>query len=197
MRAAIYARVSTFDQEPENQLQELRRYIQARGWTATEFVDRGVSGSKDRRPALDTLLKDAKRRRFDVVVCWRLDRLGRNLRHLVTMIEDWQHVGVAFVSLGEGIDCTSPAGKLQLHILAALAEFERERIRERVMAGLDRVKRQGKRLGRPERRVPESLLAPLRGLPVREAARRLGVSPATAHRWLSQKTCSEAARPTR
>ena len=115
-RAAIYARVSTFDQEPENQLQELRRYVEARGWTGTEFVDRGVSGSKEKRPALDALLKDAKRRRFDVLVCWRLDRLGRNLRHLVTMLEELQHVGVAFVSMGEGIDCTTPAGKLQLHI---------------------------------------------------------------------------------
>jgi DNA invertase Pin-like site-specific DNA recombinase len=129
MRAALYARVSTFDQEPENQLQELRRYVEARGWTATEFVDRGVSGAKDRRPALDTLLRDAKRRRFDVVVCWRLDRLGRNLRHLVTVIEDLNALGVPFISLGEGIDCTTPAGRLQLHVLAALAELERHGFR--------------------------------------------------------------------
>jgi DNA invertase Pin-like site-specific DNA recombinase len=88
MRAAIYARVSTLDQEPENQLQELRRYVQARGWTAVKSVDRGVSGSKDRRPALDQLIAYAKCRRFDVLVCWRLDRLGRNLRHLVVLIED-------------------------------------------------------------------------------------------------------------
>ena len=119
-RVAVYARVSTFEQDPENQLQELRRYCEARGWNAVEYVDRGVSGAKDKRPALDALLKDAKRRRFDVLVRWRLDRLGRNLRHLVTMLEDLNHVGVAFVSLGEGIDCTTPAGKLQLHILAAL-----------------------------------------------------------------------------
>jgi DNA invertase Pin-like site-specific DNA recombinase len=104
---------------------------------------------------------------------------------------------VAFVSLGEGIDCTTPAGKLQMHILAALAEFERERIKERVVAGLARVRAKGQRLGRPEKTVPENLLAPVRGLPVREAARRLGVSPATAHRWLSQKTSSESALPTR
>jgi len=76
MKAAIYARVSTFDQEPENQLQELRRYVEARGWTSIEFVDRGVNGSKDRRPALDELVAAAQRRKFDVVVCWRLDRLG-------------------------------------------------------------------------------------------------------------------------
>src|SRR4029453_14402843 len=100
MRAAIYARVSTYEQEPENQLQELRRYTEARGWTAVEYVDRGVSGAKDKRPALDALLKDAKRRRFDVLVCWRLDRLGRNLRPLVALAQNPPHFGVAFVSLG-------------------------------------------------------------------------------------------------
>src|SRR5687767_5505783 len=102
MRAAIYARVSTFEQEPENQLHELRRYMAARGWTGTEFVDRGVSGAKDKRPALDALLKDAKRRRFDVLVCWRLDRLGRNLKHLIILLEELQALGIAFVSLGRG-----------------------------------------------------------------------------------------------
>ena len=112
MRAALYARVSTVEQEPENQLQELRGYIEARRWTAVEYTDKGVSGSKDRRPALDQMLADAKRRRFDVVVCWRLDRLGRNLRHLVTLIEELQSVGVAFVSLNEGIDFSTPAGRL-------------------------------------------------------------------------------------
>jgi DNA invertase Pin-like site-specific DNA recombinase len=181
-RVAMYARVSTFEQDPENQLQELRRYCEARGWSAVEYVDRGVSGSKDKRPALDALLKNAKRRRFDVLVCWRLDRLGRNLRHLVTMLEDLQHVGVAFVSLGEGIDCTTPAGKLQLHILAALAEFERERIRERVVAGLRRAQLQGKRLGRPRARPA---IAAIPGGSVRTAARAWGVSKSTAARWIS------------
>jgi len=186
LRAAIYARVSTVDQEPENQLRELRRYVEARGWTGSEFVDRGVSGAKDKRPALDALLTDAKRRRFDVLVCWRLDRLGRNLRHLVTMLEDLQHVGVAFVSLGEGIDCTTPAGKLQPFILAALAEFERERIRERVLAGLQRARAQGKRLGRPKARPPIDRLQKLAGLPVQVAAERLGVSRSTVKRWRRQ-----------
>ena len=105
MKAALYARVSTLDQEPENQLQELRSYAEARGWTISEYIDKGVSGAKDRRPALDELIRDARRRRFDVLVCWRLDRLGRNLKHLVTLLEELQAVGVAFVSLGEGIDC--------------------------------------------------------------------------------------------
>jgi DNA invertase Pin-like site-specific DNA recombinase len=183
MRAGIYARVSTFDQEPENQLQELRRYVEARGWTSSEFVDRGVSGSKDRRPALDTLLSDAKRRRFDVLVCWRLDRLGRNLRHLVTLLEDLRAIGISFVSLGEGIDCTTPAGKLQLHILAALAEFERERIRERVVAGLERARAQGKRLGRP-RSHPATMDVP--GGSVRAAAKAWAVSKSTAARWIAK-----------
>src|SRR5262245_16943847 len=104
MRCAIYARVSTLDQEPENQLQELRGYCERRQWSAKEYVDKGVSGAKDRRPALDELLKDAKRRRCDVLVCWRLDRLGRNLRHLILLLDELQALGIEFVTLGEGID---------------------------------------------------------------------------------------------
>ena len=183
-RAALYARVSTLDQEPENQLVELRRYVRARSWpAAVEYVDKGVSGAKDRRPALDRLIRDAKRRRFDVLVVWRLDRLGRSLKHLVTLLDELQAVGVAFVSLGEGIDCTTPAGTLQLHILAALAEFERARIVERVQAGLQRAKRQGKRLGRPYATVPRERLTAVEGLLLNDAAAQLGVSRSTLKRW--------------
>jgi DNA invertase Pin-like site-specific DNA recombinase len=187
MRAAIYARVNTFDQDPENQLQELRRYVEARGWTAAEYVDHGVSGAKERRPALDRLLVDARRRRFDVLVCWRLDRLGRNLKHLITLLEDLQALGVAFVSLAEGIDATTPAGRLQMQILGAIAEFERGRIVERVRAGLARAKAQGQRLGRPRRRIDPERLVTVAGLPDREAARRLGIPRSTLQRWLAQK----------
>jgi DNA invertase Pin-like site-specific DNA recombinase len=188
VKAAIYARVSTSNgsQTCENQLLELRRYCEARGWTATEFVDPGVSGAKDRRPALDELLKAAKRRKFDVLVCWRLDRLGRNLRHLILLLDELQSLGVAFVSLAEGIDATTPAGKLQLHILGAIAEFERGRIQERVKAGLARAKAQGKRLGRPRVRVPHTSLERVRGMSVRDAARELKISRATAQRLLAQ-----------
>lgn len=182
MRAAIYARVSTLDQEPENQLAELRRYIDARGWVATEYVDQGVSGATDRRPALDRLLTDARRRRLDVLIVWRLDRLGRNLRHLVTMLDELHALGIAFVSLGEGIDATTPAGKLQMHILGAIAEFERARIAERVKAGLQRARAQGKRLGRP-RKAPATVVVP--GGSVRAAARLWGVSKSTAARWIA------------
>src|SRR5437899_8992700 len=194
MKAAIYARVSTVDQEPENQLQELRRYVQARGWTAAEYVDRGVSGTKDRRPALDQLLTDAKRRRFDVVVCWRLDRLGRSLKHLITLLDELQALTVAFVSLAEGIDATTPAGKLQMHILGAIAEFERERIRERVLAGLQRARREGKALGRPKGALPLDRLATVASLSLTDAAATLGVSRSTLKRWRrGQKSFSSAA----
>jgi DNA invertase Pin-like site-specific DNA recombinase len=179
--------VSTLDQEPENQLEELRRFVVARGWTPVEHVDRGVSGAHECRPALDELLKDARRRRFDVLLVWRLDCLGRSLKHLILLLEELSSLGVGFVSLHEGIDATTPAGRLQMHILGAIAEFERARIAERVRAGLYRAKAQGVRLGRPPRQIPQDRVEAVRGLSVRQAAAKLGVSPATAHRWLSQK----------
>ena len=184
MRAALYARVSTLDQAPENQLTELRRYVDARGWTAQEYVDHGVSGARERRPALDQLIRDARRRRFDAVVCWRLDRLGRSLRHLVTLLDEFQALGVSFVSLGEGIDLGTPAGRLQLHILAALAEFESARISERVQAGLARARANGTRLGRPRTERPPVPI-PER-LTVRQAAEAWGVSKSTAARWINR-----------
>jgi DNA invertase Pin-like site-specific DNA recombinase len=181
-RAAIYARVSTADQSCQNQLLELHRYTAARGWTAVDFVDRGVSGAKDRRPSLDQLVTDARRRRFDVLVVWRLDRLGRNLRHLVTLLEEFQTIGIAFVSLAEGIDATTPAGKLQMHILAAIAEFERARIAERVRAGLARARAQGQRLGRRPHRISDGDLERVGSLSTRKAAAALGVPASVLHR---------------
>jgi DNA invertase Pin-like site-specific DNA recombinase len=180
MRAAIYARVSTFDQEPENQLQELRRYCEARGWTSVEYVDRGVSGSKESRPALDALVQAVRRRQVDVVVVFALDRLGRSLSHLIRIIEDWQNLGVGLLSLREGLDLTTAFGRLQLNILAALAQFEKERIRERVMAGLQRARAQGKKLGRPRLTRASSPLT------VRAAAAAWGVSKSTAARRLNR-----------
>jgi DNA invertase Pin-like site-specific DNA recombinase len=186
MRAAIYARVSTTDQHVENQLAELRSYAERRGWTSAEYVDKGVSGAKDRRPALDELLKAARRRRFDVLVCWRLDRLGRNLRHLILLLDELQALGIAFVTLGEGLDTSTPAGRLQLHVLSAIAEFERARVQERVVAGLARARAQGRKLGRPERQIDWARLESVRDLPVREAARRLGIPRTTLQRALAR-----------
>ncbi len=188
MRAALYARVSTADQTTDNQLDELRRYADARGWTIVEYTDT-ISGARDRRPALDRLIKDARRRRVDVLVCWGLDRLGRNLKHLVTLLDELSVLGVAFVSLQEGIDATTPAGRLQMHVLAAIAEFERARIAERVKAGLKRARSQGQTLGRPQLQLPFRAIEQVRGLSVRAAARKLRISRSAAHRLLSQKPC--------
>jgi putative DNA-invertase from lambdoid prophage Rac len=182
MRAAIYARVSTSDQTCDNQLLELRRYATAREWSAAEYVDTGISGSKDRRPALDQLMADARARRIDVVVCWRLDRFGRNLRHLVVAIEELTSAGVGFVSLGESIDTKSATGRLMLGVLGSFAEFERERIRERINAGIARARREGVRLGRRRQRISAKDLERVTGLTVRDAAKVLGVPPSRVHR---------------
>jgi DNA invertase Pin-like site-specific DNA recombinase len=182
MTVALYARVSTQDQTCENQLLELRRYAEARGWQTVEYVDHGVSGSKDRRPALDQLTTDVRRHKVGAVVCWRLDRLGRNLRHLVMLLDEWQARGVAFVTLGEGIDTSTAAGRLVAGVLGSIAEFERARIQERIHAGLARARAQGTRLGR--RRNPVSRqLETCAGLSHAAAAVQLGVSAASVKRW--------------
>jgi DNA invertase Pin-like site-specific DNA recombinase len=194
MRCALYARVSTMDQTSANQLFELRRYVEARGWAAAEYVDEGVSGAKERRPALDQLLLDAKRRRFDVLVVWRLDRLGRNVKHLVMTLDELSALGVAFTSLNEGIDTTTPAGRLQLHLLAAIAEFERARIVERVRAGIARARRDGTRIGRRPHRLTEEALDQTAHLSVRGAAKALGFPRSVVHRArLSRKPLQQRA----
>lgn len=181
-RAAIYARVSTNDQSCENQLIELRHYCAAREWTITEYVDTGISGAKDRRPALDKLMTDAAQRRIDAVVVWKLDRMGRSLRHLLNAIAELNAAGVAFVSMGESIDTDSPTGRLLLGIMGSFAEFERERIRERINAGLARARREGKRPGPLRKRITTRDLARVDGLSVRRGAKILGVPPARLHR---------------
>ena len=185
VRAAIYARVSTSNgsQTCENQLLELCRYCEARGWiTFGEYTDE-MSGAKDRRPGLDRLLLDARRARFQVVVCWALDRIGRDLKHLLAVLEDLQCLNIPFVSLKEGLDLGSASGRLQLAILAALSQFERERLRERTIAGLDRARAQGKRLGRPTEAVSVEKLASVHGTSLRDAAKLLGVARSTLQRW--------------
>ena len=193
MRAALYARVSTAEQTTTNQLIDLRHYCQARGWDQVlEYVDEGISGSKDSRPALDQLVKEAKRRRIDTLIVWKLDRLGRSLRHLILLLDELTALGVAFVSLGEGIDTNTPAGRLQLHVLGAIAEFERDRIRERVKAGLARAKAEGRKLGRPEVVVPSGRLASVDHLTLNEGAIALGISRSTLKRWRRRVQQSQA-----
>ena len=174
-RAAVYARVSTSDQTCENQLLELRRYCEARGWTGIEYVDSGISGAKDRRPALDRLMSDSKRRKVDLVVCWKLDRFGRSLAHPINAIQTLTDAGVGFTSIGEGIDTGSATGRLMLGILGSFAEFERERIRERIHAGMARARREGKRLGRRPHRVTDDDLTRTAHLSQHEAAKVIGV----------------------
>lgn len=187
MKVGLYARCSTTEQTVLNQFLEFRRFCEARDWAIhREYVDEGVSGTRDKRPALDQLVVDAKRRRFDVVVIWKLDRLGRSLKHLLFLVEELQALGIALVSLGESIDATTPAGRLQFHVLSAVAQFERDRIRERVMAGLQRARAQGKRLGRPNAIVPTLKVEAIRHLSITDGAREVGVSVSTLKRWRRQ-----------
>jgi DNA invertase Pin-like site-specific DNA recombinase len=197
-RIALYARVSTLNgQNPEMQLAELREYAQRRGWeVAGEYTDLGVSGSKDSRPQLNRMLADAHARKFDGIAVWKLDRLGRSLKHLVTTIEDLGHYGVSFVSLRDNLDLSTPAGRLMLHVIAAMAEFERELIRERVNAGIKSAQARGVRFGRPKVWVSTDKIAALReqGIPWTGIAKRLGAGKGTVQRafYNAQKEDSAA-----
>src|SRR5207247_2208956 len=176
-RAALYARVSTPDQTPENQLSVLRSFAAARSWDAREFMDHGVSGTKERRPALDAMLAAGRARKVDVVLVTKLDRLARSTHHLVTLAKELQALGVDLVVLDQAIDTTTPAGRLLFHVLAAIAEFERDLIRERVIAGVRRARAQGRHLGRPRKHHVDAeraraLIAEGRSL--RAVARMLG-----------------------
>lgn len=151
-RVALYARVSTADkgQDSELQLHELREFAASRKWEVVgEYTDKGYSGAKESRPALNRLMADARRRKFDVIAVWKLDRFGRSLKHLVTSLADLESLGLAFVSLRDGFDLTTPGGRAMFGMCAVMAEFERALIRERVKAGMVNAKRKGIRIGRP------------------------------------------------
>ncbi len=187
MRAAIYARVSTSNngQDPEVQLREVREYCQRRGWTiAGEYVDVGISGTKEKRPELDRLIADAHRRRFDAVVVWKFDRFARSVSHLLRALENFGALGVEFVSLSEQLDTSTPTGKMVFTVLGAVAELERSLIVERVKAGLRNARAKGKRLGRPKKVVDAATVARLRaqGVGWRAIAEKLGVGVGTLYR---------------
>jgi DNA invertase Pin-like site-specific DNA recombinase len=157
MKVAIYGRVSTAEQSAEMQLDELRAYCQRRQWTvAEEFIDSGISGSKESRPALNRLLADAKRRKFDAVLVYRYDRFARSLRQLVNALTEFDALGIHFVSLHEGVDTSTPNGRLVFGIFASIAEFERELIRGRVRSGLAAAKARGVKLGRRAKVRPDA-----------------------------------------
>ena len=193
-RVAIYVRVSTTNQgqDTEVQARDLREYASRRGWVVMEEYADHVSGAKERRPALDKLMNDAKRRKFDVLLCWKLDRVGRSLKHLVNLLAELEAFGVALVSLSDSLDLSTPQGRLMFQIIAAMAEFERSLIAERVKAGMRNARAKGRRIGRPSQ-VPltEELMEQIaeayrRGEgSLRILAARFGTSLGTVQRCLS------------
>lgn len=189
-RVALYARVSTSDQKADLQLDALRALAAQRGWiVAGEYVDQGVSGAKSRRPELDRLMQDAHAGRVDIVAVWRFDRFARSTQHLVTALNDFRARNVEFVSVQDGCDTTTAAGRMVFGVIASLAEFERELIRERVIAGMAAAKRRGRHSGRPKARVDVARARALRaaGVSLRDVARDLGVGLATVQRALADR----------
>lgn len=190
-RVALYCRVSTtgHGQDVGLQVEELRQVGQQRGWTTTEYVDDGVSGSTTSRPALDQMLEAARRGKLDVVCVWKLDRLGRSLQHLLQVIDELTALGVGFVAVRDaGIDTTTPQGRLLLQLLGAFAEFEKAMIRERVVAGVRRAQAKGQHCGRPvvemDLRPALALLADGHGL--KAISSMLGINRATLRERLRE-----------
>jgi DNA invertase Pin-like site-specific DNA recombinase len=191
-RAAFYGRISTINhgQDASVQTRELRQFAEARGWNVTgEYVDNGISGAQDSRPELNRLMADAHKRKFDVVCVARFDRFARSVSHLLRALETFNALGIAFVSLSENVDTTTPTGKMIFTVLGAVAELERSLIAERVRAGLRNARAKGKKLGRPRgSRVDTAKIAALRmqGRSLREIARELGCSPALVYKNLAK-----------
>ncbi len=187
-RVALYGRVSTTTgQDPQMQLRELREYADRRGWqVASEYVDRGVSGTKDSRPELNRLMTDAHRRRFEIIAVWKFDRFARSVSHLLRALETFKALGIEFVSLSEQVDTSTPTGKMVFTVLGAVAELERSLIAERVKAGLRNARAKGKRLGRPRVIVDARRIAALRaqGRSWRKITVETGISKGTAQRAL-------------
>ena len=191
-QVALYARVSTDGQTTENQLQELRKVAKRNGWEiAQEYVDHGISGAKgrDQRPAFDEMCKSIVRKEFDLVMTWSVDRLGRSLQHLVTFLDELHSKKVDLFLHRQGIDTTTPTGKMMFQMLGVFAEFERAMIRERINAGLARARAQGKKLGRP--RVSHSVEMKIRklrstGKGIRKIAGELRVGVSTVKRVVDE-----------
>jgi DNA invertase Pin-like site-specific DNA recombinase len=190
MKVGIYARVSTVDkgQDVELQLKDLRAYVKARGWIIhDEYVDVGESGSKDKRPELNRLLEDVRKRKIDCIAVWRLDRFGRSLKHLINTLDELRSLGVMFVSYSENLDFSTSTGQLLFHLLGAFAEFERNLIKERVKAGIANAKAKGIKIGRPKVYVDTDELLSLRakGYSIRAIAKKIKISPSLVHKTLS------------
>jgi len=193
-RAAIYVRVSTAEQDTGLQETELREYVESRGWCCVVYRDQGQSGAKNERPALTALLNDLRRRKADVVVVWALDRLARSLKHLLTIAEECRLLGVDLVSLRQNIDTTLPAGRLTFAVLGAVAEFEREMLRERVKAGMAQARRAGKRVGRPAlRQFAPSDIETMRQLRSQGTSVRKLATDFKTTQWMAERLTSKDA----
>ena len=182
-RIAIYARVSTDRQSTESQLSTLREYIKKREWNLfKEYIDEGFTGSNTKRPAFNEMMADAKKRRFDVLLVYKLDRLSRSLKDLIITLDDLKSTGIDFVSYDNSLDTTTPTGRLIFHVVGSVAEFEREIIKERVKTGLENARRKGKRLGRPpvsSALVEEAKRLRSQGMPYRKIGLQLGIPEST------------------
>ena len=192
MRIGIYARVSTKDQSCELQVRDLRAYCAARGFDLVrEYVDVGQSGAKDSRPELNKLMDDARKRQFDAIVVWRFDRFARSTKHLLSALEEFRSLGIQFISYQENIDTSSALGQALFTIVSAVAQLERDLIRERVSAGIRNARANGKKLGRPKSSVDRERILELKaqGQSVRQIATKLGVGYGTVRSRLlpSQK----------
>ncbi len=186
---AIYARCSTIDkgQDVETQLLPMRTYAESKGLTYEIYTDVGVSGSKDRRPQLDRLMADARRGKFDTVLVWKFDRFARSLKHLVTALDEFKGLGIRFISLTEAVDTETSIGRVLFSIIGAMAQFERDLIQERVLAGLDRARKQGKTLGPPRKIFDHERARQMKaeGKSLRVIAGQMGVGKDSVRKVLS------------
>jgi DNA invertase Pin-like site-specific DNA recombinase len=189
MRVTIYARVSTKEQSCDMQMRDLRAYCAAHGLSIIrEYIDIGQSGAKDSRPELNELMADARKRKFEAILVWRFDRFARSTKHLLLALEEFRALGIQFISYQENIDTSSPLGQALFTIVSAVAQLERDLIRERVSAGLRNARANGKELGRPRRIVNADDLLRLKteGASLREIAEVLGIGYGTVRARLQQ-----------
>jgi DNA invertase Pin-like site-specific DNA recombinase len=187
---AIYARVSTDRQTVDMQIHELKAYVERRGWNLhREFIDQGYSGSDTKRPAFQEMMNEAKKRRFDVLLVWKLDRLSRSMKDLVMVLNELGGLGIDFVSYDNNLDTSTPTGKLVFHVIGAVAEFEKDIIKERVKAGLENAKRKGKKLGRPgvdDSVIEEAKVLRRQGKSFRAIGKQLGISEGVVRQRLKE-----------
>src|ERR1022692_4962296 len=191
MRVAIYARVSTKDQSCALQVRDLKAYCAARKFTIfREYIDEGESGAKNSRPELNNLMADARKRKFDTILVWRFDRFARSTKHLLLALEEFRSLGIQFISYQENIDTTSPLGQALFTIVSAVAQLERDLIRERVNAGIRNARACGKQLGRPrvKANLEEILRLRSQGASIRQIADRLGIGYGTVRLRLTNKS---------